>query len=113
MKEIVAIIQPFMLRKVMEALHGLPHFPGVTVSDVRGQGRGRGASGAFMITEDSIDYYSQVKLEMYCSDEHAVEMAKLIEKTARTGNDGDGIVVISDVDRVLRIRTGETQENAV
>ena len=113
MKEIVAVIQPFILQKVMVALHALPHFPGVTVSDVRGQGRGRGACGAFKISEDSIDYHPRVKLEIYCSDEHAAEIAQLIEKTAHTGNVGDGIVAVSDIDRVVRIGSGETQEKAV
>ncbi len=113
MKEIVAIIQPFMLRKVMDALHGLPHFPGVTVSDVRGQGRGRGAGGAFKITEDSIDYHVKVKLEIYCAAEHADDIAEALQKAAHTGKVGDGVVVLSDLERVVRIRTGETQDKAV
>ena len=113
MREIVAIIQPFMLRKVMDELHSLPHFPGVTVSDVRGQGRGRGAGGAFKITEDSIDYHVKVRMEIFCADEHVDDIVKAIINSARTGNPGDGLVTVSELDRIVRIRSGEIQERAV
>jgi nitrogen regulatory protein P-II 1 len=113
MKEVKAIIQPHMLSKVMKALHALPHFPGMTVSDVRGQGRGRGAGGAFKITEDSIDYHCKVMLDIFCADDAAESLAAEIQKAAHTGLSGDGCVVITSLDRVVRIRTGEMQEKAV
>jgi nitrogen regulatory protein P-II 1 len=112
-KEIKAVLQPHVLSKVMRALHDLPHFPGVTVTPVRGQGRGRGAGGAFKVTEDGIDYHNKVMLEIYCSDDRVEELAATIEKAAHTGLAGDGIVVITGVERVTRIRTGQTQEEAV
>jgi len=113
MKEIKAIIQPHMLGKVMRALHELPHFPGVTVTPARGQGRGRGAGGAFKITEDGIDYHNKVALDVYCSEACAAEIADAIRKAAHTGLEGDGILVIAEVEQVVRIRTGEGQERAV
>jgi nitrogen regulatory protein P-II 1 len=113
MKEIKAIIQPHMLSKVMRALHELPHFPGVTVTPVRGQGRGRGAGGAFKVTEDGIDYHNKVMLDVYCSETKAGEIAETILKAAHTGLEGDGLIVVADIDRVSRIRTGEVQDRAV
>jgi nitrogen regulatory protein P-II 1 len=113
MKEIKAVIQPHMLSKVMRALHELPHFPGVTVTPVRGQGRGRGAGGAFKVTEDGIDYHNKVMLDVYCSPANAREIAEAIRKAAHTGLEGDGLIVVADVERVVRIRTGDTQDHAV
>ncbi len=113
MKEIKAIIQPHMLSKVVRALHELPHFPGLTLSDARGQGRGRGAGGAFKITEDDIDYHRKVILEVVCADDLAANIAETIRQAAHTGNKGDGIIIISEPREVIRIRTGEKQEQAV
>jgi nitrogen regulatory protein P-II 1 len=112
-KEIKAIIQPHMLSRVMRALHALPHFPGVTVTPARGQGRGRGAGGAFKVTEDGIDYHNKVALDVYCSEAVAAEIADAIRRAAHTGLEGDGLIVVADVERVIRIRTGESQEQAV
>lgn len=113
MKEIKAIIQPHMLSKVVRALHELPHFPGLTLSDARGQGRGRGAGGAFKITEDDIDYHRKVILEVVCADDLAANIAETIRQAAHTGNKGDGIIIINELREVIRIRTGEKQEQAV
>jgi len=113
MKEIRAIIQPHMLGKVMRALHALPHFPGVTVTEARGQGRGRGSGGSYKITEDGIDYHPKVTLDIYCADDLADTIADEIRKAAHTGLAGDGCIIITDVERVVRVRTGETQRDAV
>ncbi len=64
MKKIKAIIQPHMVHKVMDALHGLTHFPGVTLSDCLGQGHGHGAGGQFVATERTIGFSKMTKLEM-------------------------------------------------
>ena len=113
MKEIKAIIQPHMLTRVMDALHALPHFPGVTVSDCLGQGRGLGADGAYVATEQTIGFHKMTKLELLCSDATAGEVARVIQQAAHTGNPGDGMIVIADVPGVVRIRTGQEQDEAV
>ena len=113
MKEVKAIIQPHVLGKVMERLHRLPHFSGATVSDCQGQGRGRGTGGHYVPTMDSIFFQKRVRLEVFCSDEHAEEVVTAIKEAAHTGNSGDGIVTVADLDRVLRIRTGQQQDEAV
>ncbi len=113
MKEIKAIIQPHMLTKVMEALHALPHFPGVTVSDCHGQGRGSGAGGAYVATEDSIFPARMVKLELFCADALCDELVRVIQRAAHTGNPGDGVIMVADLQRVVRVRTGQEQNDAV
>jgi nitrogen regulatory protein P-II 1 len=113
MKEIKAIIQSHVLGKVMERLHRLPHFSGATVSDCQGQGRGRGTGGHYVPTEDTIFFQKRVKLELFCSDAAAEEVVRTIREAAHTGNSGDGIVTVADLDQVVRIRTGQEQEEAV
>ena len=113
MKEIKAIIQPHMLMKVMQALHALPHFPGVTVSDCQGQGRGRGTGGQFQATQESVFFTKKLKLEMFCADAIADELIALIQRNAHTGNPGDGVIMVADLPRVVRIRTGQEQDEAL
>lgn len=113
MKEIKAIIQPHMVSKVVRALHELPHFPGLTISDARGQGRGRGAGGAFKVTEDSLDYHPRTVLDILCADELAASITETIRQAAHTGHAGDGIITVTDLAEVIRIRTGEKQAQAV
>lgn len=113
MKEIKAIIQPHMVSKVVRALHELPHFPGLTISDARGQGRGRGAGGAFKVTEDSLDYHPRTVLGILCADELAASITETIRHAAHTGHTGDGIITVTDLAEVIRIRTGEKQAQAV
>lgn len=113
MKKIKAIIQPHMASKVVRALHELPHFPGLTVTKAHGQGRGRGVGGAFKITEDDIDYNPKTVLEIISNDELATSIVETIQRVAHTGNTGDGIISVTDLSCVIRIRSGETQERAV
>ena len=113
MKEIKAIIQPHMLNKVMEALRALPHFPGVTVSDCRGQGRGQGAGGRYVATEETIDLEKMAKLELFCADAICDELVNVIRKAAHTGNPGDGVIMVAELPRVVRVRTGAEQNEAV
>lgn len=113
MKEIKAIIQPHMLHKVLDALHNCEHFPGVTISDCQGQGRGRGQSGHFEATEESIFFAKKVKLEISCSDEVCDHLVDLVRKAARTGNRGDGIIGVGELISIARIRTDQEQEEAV
>jgi len=113
MKEIRAVIQPHMFTKVMEALHAIPHFPGVTVSECEGQGRGRGHGGKYVPTVQSIFLIKMTKLEIVCSDGICNELARAIQHAAHTGNPADGLIVLLDVARVVRIRTGQEQDEAV
>ncbi len=110
MKEIKGIIQPHMLSKVVRALHALDPFPGFTLLDAQGQGRGRGAGGSRKVTEDYIDYHRKVVLVIVCSDEIAETVTKTILNAAHTGNKGDGIILVSEITEVIRIRTGEKQD---
>lgn len=113
MKEIKAILQPHIVSRVVRALHELPHFPGLTLSDARGQGRGRGAGGSFKLTEDDIEYHRKVIMEVVCNDDLAAGIAETIRQLAHTGNKSDGIILISELCEVIRIRTGEKQQHAV
>ncbi|MCC7316632.1 MAG: P-II family nitrogen regulator [Planctomycetes bacterium] len=113
MKEIKAIIRPHMLSKVMEALHALPYFPGVTVSDCQGQGRGRGSGGRFEATEETIYFAKMTKLELFCSDDICDGIVDTICKAAHTGSPDDGLVAVIDLSRLVSIRTGKEKEKAI
>jgi len=113
MKEITAIIQPHTLSRVMHALHALPHFPGITLLDAHGQGRGRGEGGAFRPAEDNFAFHKKIVLLVTCEGTQSDAIAAAIVKAAHTGNKGDGIITIKDVARVIRIRTGETAGQAL
>ena len=113
MKEIKAIIQPHMLNKVMDALHNCEHFPGITISDCQGQGRGRGGGGHFVATQETIFFAKKVRLEILCADSVCDHLAEVIVKAAHTGNAGDGVVSVSDINRVIRVRSQKEQEEAV
>lgn len=113
MKEITAIIQPHTLSRVMHALHALPHFPGVTLLDAHGQGRGRGVGGAFCPTEEDFTFHKKTVLLVTCEAGQVDSIAAAIVQAAHTGNKGDGLVTIKDVARVIRIRTGETAGQAL
>lgn len=113
MKEIKAIIQPHMISKVVRALHGLDHFPGFTLLDARGQGRGRGKGGSYKVTEEDIDYHRRAMIVVVCSDALATIVTEVIQNAAHTGNKGDGIIIVSEVTDVIRIRTGEKQDRAL
>ena len=113
MKEIKAIIKPFMLSKVVEALHEIADFPGLTVTKVQGFGRQKGKNTPHRIVEDLIDYVPKVKIEIIVNDEMLDEVVKTIQTKALTGNIGDGKIFIYDVRETIRIRTGESGEAAV
>ncbi len=113
MKEITAIIQPHTLSRVMHALYALPHFPGVTLLDAHGQGRGRGTGGAFRPTEENFSFHKKTMLIVTCDDAQADTLVAAIAHAARTGHAGDGLVTVKDVARVIRIRTSETAGQAL
>jgi len=113
MKQIKAIIQDHRLSAVVNALHELTHFPGITIIDVYGQGRGRGKGGAYQPAEDQLFYHRRKLIEVVAADDLAPNIVEAIRKAAHTGNAGDGIIVVTEITQTVRIRTGEEQEHAV
>jgi len=108
MKEIKAYIQPFMLSKVTKALEGIPEFPGMSVYDVRGLGRGK-----LMQKVRVVEHVPKLKIEIVAKDEMVDRIVETIQKYAHTGNMGDGKIFVSSVERAVRIRTGERDEEAI
>jgi nitrogen regulatory protein P-II 1 len=113
MKEVKAIMQPFLISKVVEALKLIPGLPGVTVSDVRGFGCAQAAGAANTVAEGAVEYVKKSKLEVVVPDELAEKVLETIQRYAHTGNPGDGKMFIYEVDDVVRIRTGERGEAAI
>ncbi len=113
MKEIKAIIQPFMLSKVVAALRKIPHFPGITVTKVQGFGREKGEGSPHRIVEDLIDYVPKVKIEVVVNDEMLDIVVDAILEHAHTGNKGDGKIFVYDVRDTIRIKTKDRGEAAV
>lgn len=101
---ITALIKPHMEGHVVQALHDLPEFPGFTVIDVRGQGRGRGAGGQFRATEYNFTYQRHLQLQIICRFDLADGICEAIARTAWTGSKGDGVIYTSPADALLRIR---------
>lgn len=112
MKEIKAIIQPFMADHVVAALREMPELPGVTVSEVRGFGRGR-AVGESPRQEVEIFGVKKVKLEIVVPDELLEKVIEVIARHAHTGNPGDGKIFISEVSDAVQIRTGSRGKEAI
>ena len=113
MKEIKAIIQPFLLSKVVEALKEIEGLPGVTVSDVRGFGRARAVGVPDAVTDGSVEYVKKSKIEIVVPDDIAEIVVQMIRAKAHTGNQGDGKIFIYEVDDVVRIRSGERGDAAI
>ncbi len=112
MKKIEAIIQPFKLEPVKEALHALS-VQGMTVTEVKGFGRQKGIREIYRGMEYQVDFLPKVKIEVVAADDKAQIIAETIMKAARTGRIGDGKIFVYPVAEVIRIRTGETGEQAV
>ena len=112
MKKIEAIIKPFKLDEVKEALtkEGVQ---GMTVSEVKGFGRQKGHTELYRGAEYVVDFLPKIKIELLLEDERARRASELIESIARTGRIGDGKIFILPVDDVIRIRTGERGEAAL
>jgi nitrogen regulatory protein P-II 1 len=111
-KLIVAIIKPFKLEEVTDALRALD-VSGVTVSEARGHGRQRGHTEVYRGAEYTVDYVPKVRLEVVVDDPDAEKVANTIIETARTGKIGDGKLWIVPIETVVRIRTGEAGSDAL
>ena len=112
MKRIEAIIKPFKLEDVKEALAAIG-IEGMTVSEVKGFGRQKGHTEIYRGSEYTVDFLPKVKIEIVLADALATSAVEAIVKSAKTGKIGDGKVFISNVENAYRIRTGETGEQAV
>ena len=112
MKLIEAIIKPFKLDEVKDALNEIG-IEGITVSEVKGFGRQKGHTELYRGAEYVVDFIPKVKLEIAVSDDLVAKVVSAIEETARTGRIGDGKIFIMPLEEAVRIRTGEKGEEAV
>ena len=112
MKKVEAIIKPFKLDEVREAL-GNAGIQGMTISEVRGFGRQKGHSELYRGAEYVVDFLPKVKLEVICTDEQVHQVVEAIERAAKTGRIGDGKIFVFPVEEVVRVRTGERGPSAI
>ncbi|CAN4277163.1 MULTISPECIES: P-II family nitrogen regulator [unclassified Pseudoxanthomonas] len=112
MKMVMAIIKPFKLDDVREAL-AEAGIAGITVTEVKGFGRQKGHTELYRGAEYVVDFLPKVKLEVAVTDEQAEQVVEAIVKAAGTGKIGDGKVFVYDLERVVRIRTGELDADAL
>ena len=112
MKKIEAIVKPFKLEEVKDAL-GEVGIEGMTVSEVKGFGRQKGHTEIYRGSEYTVDFLPKIKLEIVVSDNLLDNAVSAIIKAAKTGKIGDGKVFVSDVEEAIRIRTEEKGEQAV
>ena len=112
MKRIEVVIKPFKLEDVKDALADMG-ITGMTVSDVKGYGRQQGHSELYRGAEYVVDFIAKTKIDLVVNDEQVDAVTKTIVEAAKTGKIGDGKIFVSSVDEVIRIRTGETGNEAV
>ena len=112
MKKIEAIIKPFKLDEVKEALQELG-LQGMTVLEAKGFGRQKGQTELYRGAEYVVDFLPKIKIEVVVADDQVAGAVEAIQTAARTGRIGDGKIFVSDVNEVIRIRTGESGPNAI
>ena len=112
MKQITAVIKPFKLEEVREAL-GDVGVSGLTVTEVKGFGRQKGHTELYRGAEYVVDFLPKVKIEVVVKDSDVERAIEAVVKAAKTGKIGDGKIFVTAVEQVVRIRTGETDESAV
>jgi nitrogen regulatory protein P-II 1 len=112
MKKIEAVIKPFKLDEVKEALHEVG-LQGITVVEAKGFGRQKGHTELYRGAEYVVDFLPKVKIDVVCGDDLVERAVEAIVNAARTGRIGDGKIFVSDVLEVVRIRTGERGEQAL
>lgn len=112
MKKIEAVIKPFKLDEVKDALNEIG-IQGMTVTEVKGFGRQKGHTELYRGAEYVVDFIPKIKIEVVTSDDLALKVVDAIEKSAKTGKIGDGKIFVYTAEDVIRIRTGERGESAV
>ncbi len=112
MKKIEAIIKPFKLDEVKDALHGIG-LSGMTISEVKGFGRQKGHTEMYRGAEYVVDFLPKIKIEIIAPDQDIQKICDAIVNAAKTGRIGDGKIFVTPVEHIIRIRTGETGDSAV
>ncbi len=112
MKKVEAVIKPFKLDEVKEALHDVG-VNGITVTEAKGFGRQKGHTELYRGAEYVVDFLPKVRLEVIVDDDQADRVVEAIANAARTGRIGDGKIFVSTIDAVVRIRTGERDSDAI
>jgi nitrogen regulatory protein P-II 1 len=112
MKQITAVVKPFKLEEVREALADVG-VSGLTVTEVKGFGRQKGHTELYRGAEYVVDFLPKVKIEVVVKDDDSERCIEAIVKAAKTGKIGDGKIFVTQIDHVVRIRTGEVNEDAV
>jgi nitrogen regulatory protein P-II 1 len=112
MKKVEAIIKPFKLDEVKNALHEVG-ITGMTVSEVKGFGRQKGHTEVYRGAEYVIDFLPKIKIEVVVPDHFVDKVAEVVAAAAKTGNIGDGKIFVSPVETAIRIRTGERDQSAL
>ncbi len=112
MKQVTTIMNPFRLDDVREAVSSIG-VQGMTVTEVKGFGRQKGHTESYRGAEYTVDFLPKIKVEIVVSDEMVEEVIQAIQRTVQTGKVGDGKIFVSPVEQVIRIRTGETDDDAV
>jgi nitrogen regulatory protein PII len=101
---VTALVRPHMEGNVVNALHELPEFPGFSITEVRGQGHGRGAGGSYQATEFDLTYHRFLQLQIVCRSDAADKICRTIAEAAWTGRKGDGVIFTTDAHSLVRIR---------
>jgi len=112
MKRVEAIIKPFKLEDVKDALAEIG-VTGMTVSEVKGYGRQKGHSELYRGAEYVVDFLPKIKMEMIVAEDMVQQTTQTIVEAARTGKIGDGKIFVSDIEKIIRIRTGEEDMEAI
>ena len=112
MKLVTAIIKPFKLQEVREALVNAG-IQGLTITEVKGYGRQKGHTEMYRGAEYAVDTFPKIKLEVFAKDDEVSLITETISSSAQTGKIGDGKIFVSSLDEVIRIRTGETGSEAI
>lgn len=112
MRKVEAIIKPFKLDEVKEALNEIG-IQGITVSEVKGFGRQKGHTELYRGAEYVVDFIPKIKMEIIVSDDQVAKVVDCIADAAKTGRIGDGKIFVTPIDEVVRIRTGERGEDAL
>jgi len=112
MKLLTAIIKPFKLDEVKDALNEIG-IQGITVTEVKGFGRQKGHTELYRGAEYVVDFLPKIKMEIVVTDDQVYKVIETIERAAKTGRIGDGKIFVTSVEEVVRIRTGERGEEAI
>jgi len=112
MKKIEAVIKPFKLEDVKDALAEIG-ITGMTVSEVKGYGRQKGHSELYRGAEYVVDFLPKIKMEMVVDESQVEQVVNTVVEAAKTGKIGDGKIFVTDIEKIIRIRTGETDQEAI